>query len=70
MAAMNRRDSPAFEQAELYRCGELGLEDAVEAVTKTILKNSGPDGADWRDSASAVEAVLSHPLGCTCERCY
>jgi hypothetical protein len=68
--ALNRRGSPAFEQAELYRGGRLAKEEAVEAVARTILKDNGSDDADWRASAPAVEAVLAHPLDCFCEQCW
>jgi hypothetical protein len=70
LGALNRRGSPAFEQAELYRGGRLAKEEAVEAVARTILKDNGSDDADWRASAPAVEAVLAHPLDCFCEQCW
>jgi hypothetical protein len=70
LRALNRRGSRAFQHAELYRGGRLAKEEAVEAITKTILKDNGSDEADWRASAPAVEAVLAHPLDCTCEQCW
>lgn len=66
---MNRPGCPAFEQAGLYRSGELGKAEAVESVTRTILKNNGVALEGWRVSAPAVEAALTHPLGCACEWC-
>ena len=67
---MNQPDSPAFEQAELYRSGQMGKDEAVESVTKAILRSNGTDERHWRTSAPAVEAALAHPLGCLCERCW
>jgi hypothetical protein len=66
---MNRPDTGAAKNAELYRRGEITAENAVEWITKAVLVRRGMDAAGWERHAPAVEAALTHPLDCDCEEC-
>ena len=66
---INRSGSDAAQQASLYRRGGAKKETAVEQIVKTVLRHKGADTGNWRASAPAVEAALSHTVNCECEEC-
>jgi len=66
---INRPNTGAAIQAEHYRRGSISKENAVEWVTKAILVRRDLDTAGWERHAPAVEAALTHPLGCDCLEC-
>lgn len=69
LAEINRWGSGPAKNAELYRCGQLSGEKAVEYVTCAILRRRGSDFAGWRAHAPTVRAALTHGIGCDCEVC-
>ncbi len=66
---INRSGSGASKQAELYRRGEIKEEDAIEWVTRAILRQRRMETEGWQRHAPVVEAALTHPIGCECEEC-
>jgi hypothetical protein len=60
-AEMNRRDSGASKNVELYRRGALSREKAIEYITCAILHRRGAPFEGWRRHAPAVEAALTLP---------
>ena len=59
LAEINRWGSGSAKNAELYRCGQLSEEKAVEYVTCAILARRGASFAGWRRHAPAVSKALS-----------
>lgn len=66
---LNRPGSRSGEIMKIYERGDIPLSTAVESVTKAILRKKGEDETRWPESAPVVEAVLTHPVSCECERC-
>lgn len=66
---INRRDSSAAKNAELFHAGEITRENAVEWIACAILHRRAVPFEGWRRHAPAVEAALIHPLDCGCEEC-
>jgi hypothetical protein len=64
-----RSGSGAAKQAGLYHAGEISEENAIEWTTKAILARRQMDTSGWRRHARAVEAALTHGMGCECEEC-
>lgn len=69
LAQINRPGSGAAKQAELYRRGEITEENAIEWVTCAILGRRGEGFDGWERHAPAVQAALTHGVGCECEEC-
>jgi hypothetical protein len=59
LAEINHRGSGAGKNTELYRCGELSEETAVEYVTCAILHRRGESFEVWKHHAPAVRKALS-----------
>jgi hypothetical protein len=66
---INRPNTGAATNADLYRCGEINKENAVEWITKAILDRRGMAAEGWERHVPAVEAALTHPIACDCGEC-
>jgi hypothetical protein len=55
---LNRSGSGAAKQAELYRRGEITVENAIEWITRAILRRRDMETDGWQHHAPAVKAVL------------
>ncbi|PLS83930.1 MAG: hypothetical protein CYG60_20585 [Actinobacteria bacterium] len=69
LSEIGKPGSGTGEQAEFYRCGEPVNREAIERVTKTILRRRGWNEDSWQRHAPAVEAALTHSIGCECQEC-
>ena len=69
LSEIKKAGSEPAEQVGFHRRGEVPDGEAIERVTKAILRRRDWREDDWQRHAPAVEAALTHPVACECPEC-
>jgi hypothetical protein len=69
MSEIRKLGSEPAEQVGAYRRGAVLEGEAIERITKAILRRRNWREDEWQSHAPAVEAALTHPVDCECQEC-